>query len=111
MCLAGHIVDQLEIYKLDERLLVLPEKDTFQILEGDLERLEGCYLYFNDEKSKWIRSGKTSGDGDDACFLGRGKTHKKMPRRRIKCGSTCCIQSIQHQGWKTLETVKDVLTV
>ena len=41
-----------------------------------LAQLEGCYLYFDKKKFKWIRSGKTSGNWKDACFQGRGKKHK-----------------------------------
>ena len=76
MCVVGHIVDDLDTYSIDERLLVLPMKEMFQIISRDLRSLEGCYLYFDKEKNKWIRSGKTAGDGKDACFDGRGNKHK-----------------------------------
>ena len=75
-CLVGHVVLDIELYRLDERLLVLPMQDIFQRISGDLAGLEGCYLYFDKRKYKWIRSGKTSGDGRDACFRGRGKKHE-----------------------------------
>ena len=75
MCLVGHIVDNLETYGIDERVLHLPLHEMFQIIAGDLSNLEGCYLYYNACKTKWVRSGKTSGDGKDACFDGRGKKH------------------------------------
>ena len=66
------MVDYLDSYNIDERLLILPKedmlKDMFKIISnlpsGDALRiLEGCYLYFNRKKKKWIGSGKTSGDG------------------------------------------------
>eukprot|EP00584_Thalassiosira_punctigera_P016300 CAMPEP_0172573614 /NCGR_PEP_ID=MMETSP1067-20121228/136282_1 /TAXON_ID=265564 ORGANISM="Thalassiosira punctigera, Strain Tpunct2005C2" /NCGR_SAMPLE_ID=MMETSP1067 /ASSEMBLY_ACC=CAM_ASM_000444 /LENGTH=273 /DNA_ID=CAMNT_0013366221 /DNA_START=628 /DNA_END=1451 /DNA_ORIENTATION=- len=77
MCLLGHVVDDLEVFDLSECLLRLPMNDIFRIITGDLGRLEGCYLYYDIKKHRWIRSGKTSGDGDNACFDGRGDTHKK----------------------------------
>lgn len=43
---------------------------------GHLSGLEGCYLYFNQQKYKWIRSGKTSGEGKDTCFEGHRKKHQ-----------------------------------
>ena len=77
MCVAGHVVPTIGMYRLDERLLVLPMKeDVFQVITGHLSGLEGCYLYFDQQKYKWIRSGKTSGEGKDACFEGRGKKHQ-----------------------------------
>lgn len=75
--IVGHIVDDIETYSLDGRLLALPLEELFTFILGDLCSLEGCYLYFDEKKNKWIRSGKTSGDGKDACFEGRGKKHEK----------------------------------
>jgi len=75
MCLVGHVVSHVDTYRLDERLLALPIHANFGMITGDLAELEGCYLYFDPQKYKWIRSGKTSGDGKDACFRGRGKKH------------------------------------
>ena len=69
MCVVGHIVDDLDTYSLDECLLQLPMINLFQIMTGDLSGFEGCYLYYDSKKRKWIRSGKTSGEGHDACFL------------------------------------------
>ena len=48
-------------------------EDTFKIISnlpsGDALRiLEGCNPYFDGKKKKWIGSGKTSGDGEKACF-------------------------------------------
>ena len=76
MCVVGHIVDDVSKWRDDERLLNLPTQNNFQMLDGILSQLEGCYLYYDQHKSKWIRSGKTSGDGVDACFRGRGKNHE-----------------------------------
>ena len=72
----------IESYKLHERLLQLPDwqDSTFQIMSDSIKRLEGCYLFYDVKKSKWIRSGKTSGKGDDACFEGRGKKHEQNAR-------------------------------
>ena len=83
MCLSGHIVSDIDSYRIDERLLVLPVLgNTFKLVKGRLARLEGCYLYFDQQKTKWIRSGKTSGNGKDACFEGRGKKHKSNARSK-----------------------------
>jgi len=84
MCLVGHIADDLDTYAMYERLLLLPKEDMledrFKIISNlpsdhELGQLEGCYLYFDAKKKKWIRSGKTGGDGTEACFNGRGKKH------------------------------------
>jgi len=77
MCIVGHIVDNRGTYSLDECLLQLPITNLFQIILGDRSWLEGCYLYYNTKKNKWIRSGKTSGDEKDACFRGSGMKHDK----------------------------------
>jgi hypothetical protein len=75
MCLVGHVVGDIKKHRLDERLLVLPMEEMFQIITGDLISLEGCYLYFDKCKYNWIWSGKSSGDGGGACFRSRGKKH------------------------------------
>ena len=36
---------------------------------------EGCYLYYDTEKEKFIRIGFASGDGCKSYFEGRGKRH------------------------------------
>ena len=86
MCLVGHIADDLDTYAMYERLLVLPKEDMledmFRIItnlpsDHELGQMEGCYLYFDTKKKKWIRSGKTGGDGEEACFHGRGSKHAK----------------------------------
>ena len=75
MCLVGHIADDLDTYAMYERLLVLPKEDMledmFRIItnlpsDHELGQMEGCYLYFDTKKKKWIRSGKTGGDGEEA---------------------------------------------
>mmetsp|Transcript_9859 Transcript_9859/g.17267 ORF Transcript_9859/g.17267 Transcript_9859/m.17267 type:complete len:268 (+) Transcript_9859:1034-1837(+) len=77
MCLVGHVVDDLDTYSLNECLISLPMNELMQIISGDLASLEGCYLYYDKIKNKWVRSGKTSGEGVNACFDGRGEKHKK----------------------------------
>ena len=37
-------------------------------------------MHYNGLKKKWIRSGKASGDGKNACFEGRLDTHTKNTR-------------------------------
>ena len=76
MCLSGHIVEDIDNFRIDERLLDFPyvgPGNRFKVVKRKLAQLEGCYLYFDEPKCKWIRSGKTSGNGKDACFEGRGK--------------------------------------
>ena len=75
MCLAGHVVDDLDAYGLEECLLKLPASDMLSIMTADLSSLEGCYLFFDRVKNVLIRSGKTSGDGCNATFAGRGNKH------------------------------------
>ena len=54
MCLVGHIFDNLETYGIYERVLHLTLHEMFQIISGDLSNLEGCYLYYNECKTKWV---------------------------------------------------------
>ena len=82
MCLAGHVVGSVERCRLDERLLALPMYANYGMMVGSLAEMEGCYLYFDPCKYKWIRSGKTSGNGQDACFRGRGKKHMENARSK-----------------------------
>ena len=81
-CLVGHIVDQVQSFRLDECLLVLPEDGDFRPISKDSElgNLEGSYLNFDQPKKKWVRSGKAAGRGQDACFIGRGNKHDKNAR-------------------------------
>ena len=51
-----------------------------QSAESRLGSLEGCYLHYDGRKTKWIRSGKASGAGKNACFNGRLDTHTKNAR-------------------------------
>ena len=61
-------------------MLALPMHANYGMVTGDLEGLEGCYLYFDQCKYKWNLSGKTPGDGPDACFRGRVKKHRDNSR-------------------------------
>jgi len=85
-CLVGHIVDNHEFYNIDDCLLVLPtENAVFQSISqqtanSELGSSEGCYLHYDGRKKKWIRSGKASGAGANACFDGRLDTHTKNAR-------------------------------
>ena len=36
MCLAGHIGDEIQLYRIDERLLALPMNRSFAIISGVL---------------------------------------------------------------------------
>ena len=76
MCIIGHIIDDLAVYSLDECLLLLPMMHSFHIIAGDLGGFEGCYVYYNRKKNKWLRSDKTFGEGKEACFVGRGKKYE-----------------------------------
>ena len=55
-----------------------------QPVGSKLGSLEGCYLHYDAPKNKWIRSGKASGAGKDACFDGRGNTHTKNARSIVQ---------------------------
>lgn len=84
-CLSGHIAEHLESYNIEEGLLVPPSGEVFQSISKQpsnslLGSLEGSYLHYDQKKKKWIRSGKVSGLGKDACFDGRGNTHAKNAR-------------------------------
>jgi hypothetical protein len=68
MCVVGHIVEDLDTYSLDECLLQLPMTNLFQMITGDLSGFEGCYLYYDSKKNKWIRSGKHQARGTMLVF-------------------------------------------
>ena len=95
MCLVGHIVDDLSTYRWEECLLELPTKEMFRIISGVLGGLKICYLYFDKVKCKWMRSGKTLGEGKYACFDGRGNKH---------CGNSESVeQKRQHHFFKSIK--------
>ena len=48
--------------------------------DSRLGSMEGDYLCYDTVRRKWIRSGKASGLGKDACFVGRNKTHASNAR-------------------------------
>lgn len=82
MMLTGHMTGHLETHNITEKLLDLPfrEPKAFSDMTGSGTKLldfEGCYLYFDDNKNKWVRSGKTLGVGKAATFRGRGEQHVK----------------------------------
>ncbi len=47
MCLVGHVVSSVETSSCNDRLLVLPHRNTFLKLDDDLGKLEGCYLCYD----------------------------------------------------------------
>ena len=98
MCLAGHIVDSIDLCPIDECLLLLPMKEMFQIITGDLFMSEGCYLYFGNCKYKWIRSGKTPGEGKDEYFAGRGAKHEKNAKLKDQMRVHCLYREYPAEG-------------
>jgi len=54
MCLAGHIVKDFDTYDISEGLLEHPTDDSFNLISGELEKLEGCYIFYNRVKHRWI---------------------------------------------------------
>ena len=70
MCLVGHTFKDINNCRIDERLLGFPGSDNrFKVDRGKLAQLEGCYLYFDKAKFKWIKSGKTSRNGMYGCMI------------------------------------------
>ena len=88
ICLSDHIVHHLDSFRVDECLLAHPNDSVgggFRSFPkepagSNLSSLEGSYLHYDKVKKKWIRSGKASGAGVDACFKGRGNTNTKNDR-------------------------------
>ena len=60
-------------------------------------------MYFEKTKLKWIRSGKTSKNGNDACFEGRGKKQKSNARNKDQIGCAACIVGTRRGGLTVLE--------
>ena len=84
MCLVGHIADDLDTYAIYEHPFVSPKEDMLEDMSKimsnlpsvhTLGQLESCYLFFDTKRKKWIRNGKTGGDGMETCSHGRGKEH------------------------------------
>ena len=42
LCLVGHVVDDIDTCKLEERLLKLPHSKVFEFISAALSTLEGC---------------------------------------------------------------------
>ena len=47
LCLVGHTVNNVKRCRLNEGLLALPMHANYGMMAGDLEGLQGCYLYFD----------------------------------------------------------------
>ena len=75
MCLVGHVVSSVETSPCDDRLLVLPSRSTFLKINDALGKLEGCYLCYDREKDKWIRTGFAR--GLSTCLGSRIKKHQQ----------------------------------
>ncbi len=78
MCLVGHVVSCVETSSCDDRLLVLPHRNTFLKLDNNVGKLEGCYLCYDREKDKWIRDGFAGGLGTN--LESRIKKHQQNSR-------------------------------
>lgn len=82
MVMATHTRNNLHSLKIDRNVTLLanPESSiTSTFINARTEEsknLEGCYLYYNTEDGKWIRSGKAGGDGNGN-FGKRDEEHKK----------------------------------
>ena len=75
LCLVDHVVDYMDTCSFDERLLKLPKSNKFRVMSEDLRLFEGCYLFYDRVKDKWIRSGKSAGTGAQSNFGQRGVQH------------------------------------
>jgi hypothetical protein len=81
MCLASHVIEEVETSECNERLLVLPTGNaSFKALDDDLNKSEGCYLVYDRSKEKWIRTGYACGEGADSCLGGRRSKHHDNSR-------------------------------
>ena len=58
MCLAGHIVEDIDAYGFEECLLKFPSGGVYEAMSDSLGTMEGCYLFFDMVKSFLIFSGK-----------------------------------------------------
>ena len=72
LCLSGQVVDHLELFRIDECLLVHSKEsgadDLFHSIsnapvDSPLGKLEGRYKNYDPLKRKWICSGKASDKG------------------------------------------------
>ena len=81
LALSGQLTDDLDCEEADSCLLsALPVEGVHQMMTDELKGLEGCYLYYDKKKGRWVRSGKTSGAAN-ASFEFRGNTHAKNARK------------------------------
>ena len=72
MCLSGHIVKDIDNFRIDERLFdfsVSGLGKRFKVVKGQIAQPEGCHLYCDKPQFQWIRSDKTYGNGKDVHML------------------------------------------
>lgn len=73
--LAGHIVPSVKCSSAKDCLLRRPGRAEYKkALDPGNQNLAGCYLYYDEEKARFIRSGKVYGEGRD--FKARNEDHK-----------------------------------
>jgi len=111
MCLVGHIVEDLATYSIGGCLLVLPMKECFQIVTSELGGFDGCRVYYDAHKNKRVCSGKTSGEGTDACFTGHGKKHEQHATSKEKMSQRRFYQKYPRRALRMLEPRKDTLKI
>ncbi len=60
VAMAGHL-DDPKLCKAPDSYIKSPFHGSYIGEEEELKKLEGCYLYYDKRKGKWVRSGKVAG--------------------------------------------------
>ena len=78
MVMFRHMKDDISC--LDESKTLLNSPNNFILVTNDEEKKHGVYLYWDNNDSIWIRSGKATGVSNDRGFLVRHKEHLKKAK-------------------------------
>ena len=71
MTLFGHVKDDTE--SLGENVTLLKSAEYFSQAVDDQAKLQGTYLHYDTNNTKWIRSGRTTRRGFDVCNIDHWK--------------------------------------
>ena len=86
MILTTHVRNNLHKLAINRGVSLLANPDSsdssifYNARDEAFKNLEGCYLYYDNENGKWIRSGKAGGDGSSN-FGKRDEEHAKSAKK------------------------------
>jgi hypothetical protein len=83
MALMDHVIEDIEPAKWRSNMCLLrdPRKGSFVPVANEIESMEGCYLSFDREMGRFVRSGKTCNPG--RTFAVRWREHEECSRKQM----------------------------